>query len=85
VLQLKDLREWIVGEKVTAWDRRILKKLEGLLGGRAWFAGHPPFRQGRNLRSPELRRAGGGIVPTYERIIAYWYRTSMITCKWFVC
>ena len=39
MLQLKDLREWIVGEKVTAWDGRILKKLEGLPGGRAWLEG----------------------------------------------
>jgi len=40
VLQLKDLRQWIVGEKVTVCGERILKKLEGLPGGRAWFAGH---------------------------------------------
>ncbi len=46
-------------------------QLEGLSGGRAWFAGHLPFRPGRNLRSrqdrdlrsPKVRQAGGGIVP----------------------
>jgi len=64
VLRLKDLWELAVGEKVTVGDGKILEEFEGLPGGRAWFAGHPPFRQGRNLRPPELRRAGGGIVPT---------------------
>jgi len=59
VLPLKDLRGRSVGEKATAWDGRILKKLEGPRGpsrlwvnGRAWFAGHAPLRQGLNLRSP---------------------------------
>jgi len=33
VLPLKDLRGRSVGEKVTAWDGRILKKLEGYLAG----------------------------------------------------
>ena len=27
----------------------------------------------------------GRIVPTYRGIIVYWYRMSMITCKWFGC
>jgi hypothetical protein len=39
VLQLKDLRGGSVGERVTDWDRKILEELEGLRGGRAWFAG----------------------------------------------
>jgi len=47
VLPLKDLCGRSVGEKVTGWDGKILEELEGLPGGRAWFAGHPPFRQGR--------------------------------------
>jgi len=52
VLPLKDLRGRSVGKKVTGWGLKILRDLEGLLGGRAWFAGHFPFRQGRDLRSP---------------------------------
>ena len=39
MLQLKDLWGRSVGEKVVAWDGKILKELEGLPGGRAWFAG----------------------------------------------
>ncbi len=39
MLQLKDLWGRGVGEKVTAWDGKILKELEGLAGGREWFAG----------------------------------------------
>src|SRR6266849_2409453 len=70
---------------------KILSELEGLPGGRAWFAGHFPFRQGRNLRfrqdrdlrSSGVPRAGGRIVPTTARLIAYWYSQSRITCKWF--
>ncbi len=40
MLQLKDLRGRCVGEKVTEWDGKILKELEGPRGGGAWFAGH---------------------------------------------
>jgi len=40
MLQLKDLRERCVGEKVTESDWKILKELEGPRGGGAWFAGH---------------------------------------------
>jgi hypothetical protein len=40
VLQVKDLRKRSVGEKVIAWDEKILVELEGPLGGRALFAGH---------------------------------------------
>jgi hypothetical protein len=54
VLQLNDLQWRIVGEKVSERDRKILEELEGLLGGRAWFAGHRPL--------PGLWRPGGGIV-----------------------
>ena len=43
MLQLKDLRQWTVGEKVTVKDGRILKKLEGLPGGRAWVRRAPSF------------------------------------------
>ena len=68
MLQLKDLREWIVGEKVTVWDGRMLKKLEGP----SW-------------RASMVRRHGGIVPPLRNPIIAYWYRMSMITCKWFGC
>jgi hypothetical protein len=40
VLRLKDLRRRCIGEKVTAWDGKVLGKLEGPRGGRASFAGH---------------------------------------------
>jgi hypothetical protein len=39
VLHLNDLRGRSPGEKVTGWDARILKLLEGLPGGWTWFAG----------------------------------------------
>jgi hypothetical protein len=42
VLQLKELGERDVGKKVTNRDAKILEVLEGLRGGGAWFAGHPP-------------------------------------------
>jgi len=67
MLQLKDLRGRSVGDKVTGWDGKILKKLEGPRGGGAWFAG-----------TEESCRLN-------ETIIAYWYRMSMITYKWFGC
>jgi hypothetical protein len=35
VLQLKELEERVVGEKVTLGDGKILEEFEGLLGGRA--------------------------------------------------
>jgi hypothetical protein len=38
-LQVKDLREWTVGEKVTFLDGEILEELEGLPDGRAWVCG----------------------------------------------
>jgi len=40
MLHLKNLRGQSVGEKVTAWDRKVLKELEGPRGGGAWLAGH---------------------------------------------
>ena len=40
MLHLKDLRGQSVGEKVTGWDGKILKELEGPRSGGAWFAGH---------------------------------------------
>jgi len=86
-MPLKDLRGRGVGKKVTGWDGKILRELEGLPGpsrlwvnGRAWFAGHL-LSDSRNLQG--LRRAGGRIVPTTARIIAYWYCMSMITYKGF--
>jgi len=38
-LQLKDLREHGVGERVADWDGEIFEALEGLHGRGAWFAG----------------------------------------------
>jgi len=78
VLQLKDLRGRCVGEKVTEWDGKILRAKSA--------------RRRRGLKELEGPRGGGawfaghwGIVPINEAIIAYWYRMSMITCKWFGC
>jgi len=39
VLQLKNLEVLTVGEKVPFWDEKIQEELEGVPGGRAWFAG----------------------------------------------
>jgi hypothetical protein len=39
VLNLNNLRERSVGEKVTVWDAKILMEFEELLGGRPWEAG----------------------------------------------
>jgi len=57
MLQLKELREWIVGgwkdsEEVrrTTWRASMVR-------------GAPSFPTGPNLRSPEPRPAGGVIVP----------------------
>jgi hypothetical protein len=96
VLHLKGLEARGVYEKVMGGDGRSLKskqrgeilrlamlaqdehaslhaQLEGLLGGGAWFAGQLP------------RRAGQESCRFDEIIIAYRYRMSMITCKWFGC
>jgi len=40
VLQLKDLRERAVGEKVAGREGKMLEELEGWRGGGAWCAGH---------------------------------------------
>jgi len=40
VLHLKGLRGRSSDDKVTGWDGKILKGLEGPRGGGAWFAGH---------------------------------------------
>ena len=39
-MQIEDLRRLTVGEKVTGRDGKIFEELEGLPGGRAWFAGN---------------------------------------------
>ncbi len=39
MLQLKDLRERGIGEKVTSLDGENFVGLEGPLGGRAWLQG----------------------------------------------
>ena len=38
-MQLKDLGGRTVGEKVTVWDGKVVRELEGLPVGRACFAG----------------------------------------------
>jgi hypothetical protein len=40
VLQLKELWGRTVSKKVTAWDGKVLRELEGLPGGRPWEARH---------------------------------------------
>ncbi len=78
MLQLKDLRGRCVGEKVSEWDGKILRAKSA--------------RRRRGLKELEGPRGGahgsqgtGESCRINEAIIAYWYRMSMITCKWFGC
>ena len=69
MLPLKDLRVRIVGEKVADADKEILEGLEGLPGGRAWFAGALRSdrvgifdRQGCGGQAQESCRSNRGII-----------------------
>ena len=70
MLQLKDLRGRALGEK-------ILEELEETTWRASMFCRAPSFGKATAGRR-ESRRLNTGI-------ITYWYRTSMIICKWFGC
>jgi hypothetical protein len=86
VLHLNGLGGRGFGEKVTGWDARILKRLEGLPGGWTWFAGHSLSgragvydsnrvgifdRQGYEGQAEESCQLN-------ETIITYWYSRSTV-------
>ena len=67
MLQLKNLCGRSAVEEVTTWDEKILKELEGLSGGKAWFAGtllvQGPDRSGQigiSDRLHSLAKSGQG-------------------------
>src|SRR5437867_13027614 len=88
-----------MGETVTVWGGRILKKLEGLPGpsrrpsrlGASWVNGRA-WSRGALLSDRagicDRQNCGGQaeeLCRLDEATIAYWYRMSMITCNWFGC
>ncbi len=92
MLQLKDLRcTRIVQDE--GGEALLLGQLEGPRGGRAWLAGHL-LSGSAGIRDSDKfgiydRLGYGGQAEESCRlnktIMAFWYRMSRVTYKWFGC
>jgi len=89
VLPLKELGERTVGERVTGWDGKLLKGLEGLPGGRV-----PQMRPGcpanptgmrRTQRKRTLRAGAQKSYPTKQTYYSILVQLVKYYFKWCVC